>query len=325
MAYVQCSAVYKRKQGGGVKFLPSFSIYFIMSTRKAINRVAAGGLKYKPIYTPPPPPPPPKQKPKLGPILIGGSLLYVTATYVSMLVFKSKSDTNDIVAGKTEKPSVTPATFDTSNVWKSVAKKYDQEIGWDEVVMGVGLLRRWLIGKAKGDVLEVSTGTGRNFDYYDADQVNSVTFTDRHEPMLNEAKEKYLESYKDKFHQAFFETSNVEEKKNKKYDTIVDTFGLCSCGDPVEALVQLADSCKSEDSRVLLLEHGRSHYDWLNRLLDTNVDKHVQQWGCWWNRDIMGLFEDPRVKEKLQVEKVSRWHLGTTCYIIAKPIIVASK
>lgn len=120
-----------------------------MSTRKAINRVAAGGLKYKPIYTPPPPPPPPKQRPKLGPILIGGSLLYVTATYVSMLVFKSKNDTNDIVAGKTEKPSVTPATFDTSNVWESVAKKYDQEIGWDEVVMGVGLLRRWLIGKAK--------------------------------------------------------------------------------------------------------------------------------------------------------------------------------
>lgn len=143
------AVLYINGSRGGVNFLPSFSIYFTMSTRKAINRVAAGGLKYKPIYTPPPPPPPPKQKPKLGPILIGGSLLYVTATYVSMLVFKSKSDTNDIVAGKTEKPSVTPATYDTSNVWKSVAKKYDQEIGWDEVVMGVGLLRRWLIGKAK--------------------------------------------------------------------------------------------------------------------------------------------------------------------------------
>lgn len=133
-----------------------------MSTRKAINRVAAGGLKYKPIYTPPPPPPPPKQRPKLGPILIGGTLLYVTATYVSMLVFKSKNDTNDIVAGKTEKPSVTPATFDTANVWESVAKKYDQEIGWDEVVMGVGLLRRWLIGKAKvspvGAMVRVNQG-----------------------------------------------------------------------------------------------------------------------------------------------------------------------
>lgn len=75
--------------------------------------------------------------------------MYLSATYVSMLVFKSKNDTADIIAGKTEKPSVTPNSFDTSNVWESVAKKYDSEIGWDEIVMGVGLLRRWLISKAK--------------------------------------------------------------------------------------------------------------------------------------------------------------------------------
>ncbi|RCI04736.1 Methyltransferase-like protein 7B [Rhizopus stolonifer] len=251
---------------------------------------------------------------------MGGTLLYVSAAYVSMLVFKSKNDTNDRVAGKgPQDPSLTPSSFDTSNVWQTVAKKYDQEISWDEIVMGVGLLRRWLIGKAQGDILEVSTGTGRNFDYYKPNKVHSATFTDRHEPMLNEAKEKYLKSYKDRFHQAFFETTSIEEKQNRKYDTVVDTFGLCSCGDPVEALVQIADSCRSKDSRVLLLEHGRSHYDWLNRLLDTNVDKHVKQWGCWWNRDIMGLFEDERVKQKLEIVEHSRWHLGTTCYIIAKP------
>jgi methyltransferase OMS1 len=167
--------------------------------------------------------------------------------------------------------------------------------------------------------LEVSTGTGRNFDYYKPEQITSATFTDRHEPMLNEAKEKF-QKYKDKFHTAFFETASVEEvNQDKKYDTIIDTFGLCSCKDPVEALVQLADQCKSKDSRVLLLEHGRSNYDWLNRLLDTNLDKHVKQWGCWWNRDIMGLFEDERVKDKLEVVKVSRYHFGTTCYVIAKP------
>lgn len=289
------------------------------SSRKAFNKVAASGLKYKPIYTPPPPPPPPKSRPKLGPILIGGSLLYLTATYVSMLVFKSKTDTDNMLAGKgPEDPTVTPKSFDTASIWETVAKKYDQEINWDEIIMGVGLLRRFLISNAKGDVLEVSTGTGRNFDYYKPDQITSATFTDRHEPMLNEAKEKF-QAYKDKFHKAFFETASVEEKQNKKYDTIVDTFGLCSCKDPVEALVQLADQCKSEESRLLLLEHGRSHYDWLNRLLDTNLDKHVKQWGCWWNRDIMGLFEDERVKEKLEVVKVSRYHFGTTCYVIAKP------
>ncbi|KAI7903365.1 uncharacterized protein BX663DRAFT_508366 [Cokeromyces recurvatus] len=287
-----------------------------MSTKKVFTKVTAGGLKYKPLHTPPP-----KSKVKLAPILLGGSLLYVTATYVSMLVFKSKNDTQEILTEEYKKDStVTPNNFDTSPIWESVAKKYDQEIGWDEIVMGVVLLRRWLVSKAKGNVLEVSTGTGRNFDYYKSDQIDSITFTDRHGSMLNEAKQKYLDYYKDKFHQAFFETSNVEEVKDKKYDTIIDTFGLCSCSDPVEALVQLADSCKSDDSQILLLEHGRSYYDWLNRLLDSNVDKHVTKWGCWWNRDIMNLFNDERVKQRVEVVKMSRWHLGTTYYIIAKPI-----
>lgn len=123
--------------------------FFLMSTRKALHK-ASHGLKYKPIYTPPPPPPPPKARPRLGPILLGGSLLYVTATYVSMLVFKSKNDVNDMVSGHgPEDPSVTPKTFDTSGVWETVAKKYDNEINWDEIIMGVGLLRRWLVGKAK--------------------------------------------------------------------------------------------------------------------------------------------------------------------------------
>ncbi|KAI8992460.1 hypothetical protein BDB01DRAFT_717285 [Pilobolus umbonatus] len=225
----------------------------------------------------------------------------------------------DIVEGQgPEQPVLTPNNFDTSNVWETVATKYDEEIKWDEFVMGVGLLRRWLIGKAKGDVLEVSAGTGRNFDYYKPNQIDEITFTDRHESMLGEAKSKF-QKYQGRFHHAFFQKASVEEKQQKKYDTIVDTFGLCSCGDPVEALVQFADQCKSDQSQILLLEHGKSHYDWLNRLLDNNVDKHVKQWGCWWNRDIMKLFEDERVKDRLEIVQSSRWHLGTTCYIVAKP------
>jgi methyltransferase OMS1 len=32
--------------------------------------------------------------------------------------------------------------------------------------MGIKLLRRWLVKSAKGRVLEVSAGTGRNLPYY---------------------------------------------------------------------------------------------------------------------------------------------------------------
>ncbi|KAL0095536.1 S-adenosyl-L-methionine-dependent methyltransferase [Phycomyces blakesleeanus] len=256
-----------------------------------------------------------------------------------MVVFKSKGDTaaNTTTTTDTTAPSesaapkttvlkpietkVTPSQFDTSPIWESVAKSYDNEIGWDERVMGIGLLRRWLVSQAKGDVLEVSTGTGRNFSYYKPESITSATFTDRHPPMLEEAKHKFEKQPKPWNVEANFITANVDDPKSmpQGFDTVVDTFGLCSCGDPVEALVSLADACKSEDSRILLLEHGRSHYDWLNRLLDTNVDKHVTRWGCWWNRDMVGLLEDKRVKEKMEVVSMYRWHFGTTCYIVAKP------
>ncbi|KAI9496444.1 S-adenosyl-L-methionine-dependent methyltransferase [Zychaea mexicana] len=243
-----------------------------------------------------------------------------------MLVFKSKSDTSkDCTANDQatfpEGAGSSSRNFDTSPVWEKIAKSYDKEIDWDELIMGIGVMRRFLVGQAKGDVLEVSTGTGRNFDYYKADQMDSARFTDRNAGMLAEAESKF-DKFKDQFRKTFveFRQANVNEQPAGRFDTVVDTFGLCSCGDPEEALISLADACKpSEDSRILLLEHGRSHYDWLNRLLDSNVDKHVMKWGCWWNRDLMGLFEQEKVKEKLEIVKVHRFHLGTTCYIVAKP------
>ncbi|KAI8142791.1 hypothetical protein BJV82DRAFT_614289 [Fennellomyces sp. T-0311] len=258
-----------------------------------------------------------RQVPKLMPLLVGGGLLYVTAVYVSMTVFKGKN--KEPVEESPEKKDM--SNFDTAPVWNKIAKDYDKEISWDELVMGIGLMRRFLIGQAKGDVLEVSTGTGRNFEYYKPDQMDSATFTDRNPGMLAEASSKF-DKFKERFHKTFveFKKANVDEQPAGRFDTVVDTFGLCSCDDPEVALISLAESCKpSEESRILLLEHGRSHYDWLNRILDSNVDKHVMKWGCWWNRDLMGLFEREKVKEKLEIVKVHRWHLGTTCYVVAKP------
>ncbi|KAI9288157.1 hypothetical protein BC943DRAFT_342034 [Umbelopsis sp. AD052] len=248
-----------------------------------------------------------------------------------MLVYKSKQDTqNDIERRESgvQDSELTPGNFDTTTIWNKIAGDYDKEIATDEFWMGIGLLRRWLIGKAKGDVLEVSAGTGRNFEHYKSDHVTSLTFTDKSPSMLEEAKSKF-EQYSDNFKKAFvgFKRADVQEigslttddGKPMKFDTVIDTFGLCSCSDPVEAILGMVNACKdSEDARILLLEHGRSHYDWLNNLLDKNADKHVSKWGCWWNRDFMSVFEDERVTRELDIEKVSRWHLGTTYYVIAK-------
>lgn len=98
------------------------------------------------------------------------------------------------------------------------------------------------------------------------------------------------------------------------FDTVVETFGLCSVEDPVAVLKEMQRVCKAE-GKILLLEHGRAHYDWLNRILDKNVNKHVERWGCIWNRDIAQLVEE----SGLEVEQLWRFHLGTTYYIIARP------
>lgn len=70
-----------------------------------------------------------------------------------------------------------------------------------------------------------------------------------------------------------------------------------------------------DDGRILLLEHGRSHYDWLNAILDKNSHRHTARWGCIWNRDIEQLVRDAG----LEIVDLQRWHFGTTYVFQLKP------
>jgi hypothetical protein len=103
----------------------------------------------------------------------------------------------------------------------------------------------------------------------------------------------------------------------RRFDTVVDTFGLCSFEDPVAALVAMQKVCKPGTGKVLLLEHGRSSWcTWLNDLvLDERAAEHAADWGCVWNRDIEGIV----AKAGLEVVERSTYHFGTTYYIVAKP------
>ena len=101
---------------------------------------------------------------------------------------------------------------------------------------------------------------------------------------------------------------------NRTFDTVCDTFGLCSFEDPQQALQEMERVCKDE-GEILLLEHGRSHYDWLNAILDKNSHRHTARWGCVWNRDI----EKMVLEAGLEVKSMTRWHFGTTYMIHAKP------
>jgi hypothetical protein len=94
----------------------------------------------------------PRSRPKVLPLVVGGVLLYFGATYTTMLVYKSKKDTQKDIerqASGEENSELTPRNFDTSTIWNKIAGDYDKEIATDEFWMGIGLLRRWLIGNAK--------------------------------------------------------------------------------------------------------------------------------------------------------------------------------
>jgi hypothetical protein len=93
-----------------------------------------------------------RSRPKVIPLVVGGALLYFGATYTTMLVYKSKQDTQrdvERIESKEEVTTITPGNFDTTTIWNKIAGDYDKQISTDEFWMGIGLLRRWLISKAK--------------------------------------------------------------------------------------------------------------------------------------------------------------------------------
>lgn len=206
-----------------------------------------------------------------------------------------------------------------NNTYQQIAQSYDDQISRDEFVMGLPLLRRCLLYfHAKGNVLEVGAGTGRNLKYYPLSQVNSVVLTDVSDQMLLQARNKIIkqQSLKEKFKVFVADAiSMTKYYKDDKFDTIVSTFTLCSFDHPVEVLKELQSVCK-DDGKILLLEHGRSKkFDGLSNYLDKYAERHAKNWGCVWNRDLDDIVE----KAGLEIERLDTWHFGTTYYIVCRP------
>ena len=199
-------------------------------------------------------------------------------------------------------------------VFDQGATSYDDEIGTDELVMGLLLMRRILLSNARGRVLETAAGSGRNLSYYPSKC--AVTLIDTSPLMLKVAAEKVnkLENQKIKKRFACFTTTNDEKLAfdDNSFDTVVDTFGLCSMEDPVANLKEMSRVLKPGGT-MLLLEHGRSHYDWLNTILDNSAYGHAKRWGCWFNRDMNDIF----FEAELNITTQHRVHFGTTWYVIA--------
>lgn len=218
----------------------------------------------------------------------------------------------------TDNPNIAPPQ-DTTEFFEKIAKEYDDEIKWEERGMFLGKRRRWLMNQLTGDVLEVACGTGRNIPYLYTDKIDSITFLDSSPEMMNVTQKKFRKSYP-KYQKAAFTVGKAEDLVDLaggdnavQYDTIVEAFGLCAHEDPVKALQNMSKLLRP-GGRIVLLEHGRSNWDFLNNYLDFRSEKRMKTWGCRWNLDIGELIDDAG----LDITYEKRVHFGSTWLLVCK-------
>jgi ubiquinone/menaquinone biosynthesis C-methylase UbiE len=112
--------------------------------------------------------------------------------------------------------------------------------------------RKKLLAKARGKILEIGVGTGKNFKYYPAKaDVTGIDIADKMVTIARKEAAKLCLSF------------NIEEGDAQNlvypdnfFDTAVATFVFCSVPDPVKGLRELRRVVKP-DGQVLLLEHVR--------------------------------------------------------------------
>ncbi|KAF9577219.1 hypothetical protein BGW38_007720, partial [Lunasporangiospora selenospora] len=241
-----------------------------------------------------------------------------------------------------------------------LATGYDKEVGLHEYLLGIQRRRKRLVKQAKGRVLEIASGTGRNVDFYTQGCCNEIVFSDFSQGMMDVLKEKVAQSDLGKRYdyqirrqqqleqerrariraaapntataaaaiaaedseppsvvetQLRFQTMNAAAMpyEDDSFDTVIDTFGLCSFEDPIKVLEEMKRVLKP-GGQLLLLEHGNSDWGFMKDMQAKHLDRHVHKYGCYWNREIEGLLTEAGLK----VREVERSQLGTLYYIVAE-------
>lgn len=281
-------------------------------------------------------------------ILIGGTVVAMMGAYTTFIFINLSRTNHQIVTTNVA------AQADVSACYDGIASTFDDMVDSNEYWLGITGLRKNLVAQARGHVLEVSIGTGRNLAFYkwcdtgrhvksrsekwrqdQTEGVKSLTAIDSSVAMLAIARGKFNSLFPNSssvhpvvrwvaadatapasIPDAPFDLPASGARQRARYDTIVQTMGLCSVNDPIALLRNMSD-CLDEDGRILLLEHGRGHWRWLNRILDQTAESHAHTFGCWWNRDIRAIIDESGL-EVVNMKTPKWWHGGTTCWIELK-------
>jgi len=160
---------------------------------------------------------------------------------------------------------------------------YDLAEGLPEL-LGVKNLRRTLLQRAAGQVLEVAVGTGKNLPYYST--MCQLTAVDVSLAMVTRARQRADKLGLD----VRFQVMDAAHLgfPDQHFDTVLDALALCTFPDPEAVLREMARVCRPQ-GHILLLEHGHSDRAWLGRWQDRYAVHHARYLGCHWNREPLAL------------------------------------
>lgn len=192
------------------------------------------------------------------------------------------------------------------------AQKYDRILlAVLAEVLGVRKMRREMLKDAHGDILEVAVGTGKNLNHYPVNGCR-ITAVDMSREMLAVAKSHAGKTGLN----VTFCVMNAQQLAvpDGAFSTVLTSCSLCTFPEPVTALKELARVCK-KDGRLLLLEHGRSSNERVERWMDRKAEKNAEILGCYWNREPLALIR----QAGLTIVTARRFLLGMFHMVEAKP------
>ncbi len=199
---------------------------------------------------------------------------------------------------------------------REIRQKYEKIAPWYDwmdaatELLGVRHLRRELLQRASGKVLEVAVGTGKNLRYHP--RGSRLTVADLSPSMLKLARKRAKRLGLDV--PLLVMDAGALAFRDRSFDTVVSSLTVCTFPDPVAALREMARVCRA-DGRILLLEHGRSDREWLGRWQDRRADRHAKAAGCHWNREPLDLVR----QAGLRVRSTRRTFFGIFHLLEARP------
>jgi ubiquinone/menaquinone biosynthesis C-methylase UbiE len=149
-------------------------------------------------------------------------------------------------------PRHSSATEPVRRHYDKSAPRYDRQIAFCErLLFGDG--RRWVASQARGDVLEIAIGTGRNLRYYpDGVQLTGIELSP---VMLELARGEAAKVGRE----ADLRVGDAQQLDfaDASFDTVTCTLSLCTIPDDRAAIGEMARVLRS-GGRLFLLEHVRS-------------------------------------------------------------------